>query len=59
MNYKEKKLDEKLKKEYNTLLEKKLKNGDIKVSYTVKLPKTWGKVNQEKFFDLIEGNLTT
>lgn len=49
----------KVKKEYNTLLEKKLKNGGIKVSYTVKLPKTWGKVNEGKFFDLIEGNLTT
>lgn len=24
-----------------------------------KLPKNWGKVNGEKFFDLIEGNLTT
>lgn len=25
----------------------------------VKLPKNWGKVNEGKFFDLIEGNLTT
>lgn len=59
---KKKKVKKKLKPECsieNSVWTNEAYNNILNRYLEKKLPKNWGKVNEGKFFDLIEGNLTT